>query len=52
MKGLHKFEKIENDVYTGGCKGIQPFEERKSFGNEQSNREFQQYCWRYAQDRF
>ena len=29
MKGVHKFEKIENDVYTGGCKGIQPFEEKK-----------------------
>ena len=26
------FEKLENDVYTDGCKGIQPFEQKQVLG--------------------
>ena len=29
---LNKFEKIENDVYTEGCEGIQPFEPEPGLG--------------------
>ena len=29
---LNKFEKLENDVYTEGCKGIQPFEPEQGLG--------------------